>query len=142
YSLGCTLLKLVTGRTPFSGPEYNNAAKVLFAHCNVALSSLPEFASIPEALKVVLVKMTAKDPQQRYRTGREVADALEPLIGDGTASQRTPLLERARVEVEETPVKPLTDPLPEELSRLTASIQETPRDTPPTLTFARPMEPK
>jgi eukaryotic-like serine/threonine-protein kinase len=131
YSLGCTLFKLATGRTPFSGADYDNPAKVLFAHCHIGLSSLPEFSSIPENLKGVLAKMTARDPRQRYRTGREVADALAPLIGEGARSQQTPLLAWAQVEVEETPVKPLSDPLPHELSRLTASMQETPRETPP-----------
>lgn len=131
YSLGCTLFKLLTGRTPFSGPEYDNVAKVLTAHCQVPLESIEGFALVPENVRGVLVKMTAKDPAQRYQSGRDVAEALRPIVGETTASMIQPHeLAPAKQELVDTPVRPLTDPLPEELSRLTGSVHETPRNTP------------
>jgi serine/threonine protein kinase len=129
YSLGCTLFKLLTGRAPYSGPEYDNAAKVMYAHCQMPLASVPGFASIPEKLQAVLLKMTAKDPGERHQTGREVAEALQPFLAD-RAVVPAPSSVKAAEEVGETPVRPLTDPLPEELSRLTQSVYETPKNTP------------
>jgi serine/threonine protein kinase len=142
YGLGCTLFKLLTGRAPFSGPEYDNSAKVLFAHSNVPLSTVAELQSIPAKLRKVLLKMTAKDPALRYRTGQEVAEALEPFSADSPAAQQTPLLERAKVEIEETPVRPLTHPLPAEFSQLTTSALETRHDPPLTPTSVGISKPK
>ena len=130
YGLGCTLFKLVTGRAPFSGPEYDNAAKVLFAHGHVPLSTVAGFPSIPEKLREVLLKMTAKDPAQRYRAGQDVAEALAPFSAETPAIQQTPLQERAKLEIEETPLRPLTLPLPTEFSHLTTSALETRHDPP------------
>lgn len=136
YGLGCTLFKLLTGRTPYSGPEYDNVAKVLNAHSTVPLSSVDGFQLVPENLRDVLLKMTAKDPDHRYRSGREVAEALMPFFGDITGSAMQPhAVVVEKEDIAETPVRRLTDPLPEELSRLTGSIHETPQNTraaPPT----------
>src|SRR5262249_44651578 len=132
YGLGCTLFTLLTGRAPFSGPEYDNAAKVLFAHGHVPLSTVPGFPSIPEKLREVLLKMTAKDPAQRYRAGQDVAEALAPFSTEAPAIQQTPLLERAKLEIEETPLRPLTLPLPAEFSHLTTAALATRHDPPPT----------
>jgi hypothetical protein len=130
YSLGCTLFKLLTGRAPYGGAEYDNAAKVMHAQCNVPISAADGFASIPDKLGDVISKLTAKDPAQRYATGNEVAEALAPFFATSAKDALQPHpLEQGREEIHETPVRPLTDPLPEELTRLTASVHETPRDT-------------
>jgi hypothetical protein len=76
--------------------------------------------------------MTAKDPAQRYRAGQDVAEALAPFSAEAPAIQQTPLLERAKLEIEETPLRPLTLPLPAEFSHLTTSALETRHDPPPT----------
>jgi len=128
YSLGCTLFRLLTGHAPYSGSEYDSPAKVLYAHCHVPLESTPDFEFVPSELRDVLLRMTSKDPAHRFRTGREVAEALAPFVGE---SAMTPLPSGSKSgdEIVETPVRPLTDPWPEELSRLTGSPQETPRDS-------------
>ncbi|MBI1831106.1 MAG: protein kinase [Planctomycetes bacterium] len=130
YSLGCTFFRLLTGRTPYSGSEYDNPAKVLYAHCHVPLSSTPEFDLVPEDLRPVFSRLTAKDPADRFQTGREVADALAPFLAD-KAITPIPVETKADEEIAETPVRPLTDPWPEELSRLTGSPHETPPDSAP-----------
>jgi serine/threonine protein kinase len=124
YSLGSTLFKLVTGKEPYSGPDYGNSASQLYAHCHVPLTSAPAFELIPEELRPVLLRMMAKDPAERYQSGREVAEALAPF-----AVGSAPALLGAAGEGEPK-VQPLMQPLPEELSRLTQSVVETPRDTP------------
>ncbi len=122
YSLGCTLFKLLTGRAPFSGPDYDSAAKQLYAHAHVPLTALDAFRSIPEDLRAVLLRMTAKAPAERYATAREVAEALAPL-----AAGAQPLrLLGLNAQGADPAVRPLPPTLPEELSRLAGLRHETP----------------
>jgi eukaryotic-like serine/threonine-protein kinase len=122
YSLGCTLFKLLTGRPPFPGPDYDSAPQKLYAHSNIPLTAAPDFELVPEALRPVLLRMTAKAPADRYPTAREVADELAPFAVD---SQLVRLLQSAGAAV--TPaLRPLPPGQPEDLERLTASPHETP----------------
>jgi serine/threonine protein kinase len=120
YSLGCTLFKLLTGRPPFSGPDYDSAARLILAHSSVPLSAADGFASIPPALGAVLLRMTAKDPDDRYQTGQEVVQALTPFAA---GSQPALLLGQ---ETAEPHIRELPRPLPEEIARLTRSPGVTP----------------
>jgi hypothetical protein len=80
------------------------------------------FDTLPEKIKPVLARMTAKDPDQRYPTAREVAQALAPLAGN---SRTAGLLDGA----DEPPVAPVPTPPPQEWTRLTQSLVDTPRDS-------------
>jgi serine/threonine protein kinase len=126
YGLGCTLVKLLTGRAPFGSPEFDNPVKQTFAHCNVPLTAAPAFALIPEVLRPILLRMTAKKPNERYGSGREVAEALAPFA---VGSQPLALLEKV-ADVVEVPLRALSEPLPDVLSRLTYSPVDTSRSDP------------
>jgi serine/threonine protein kinase len=139
YSLGCTLYKLLTGDVPFSGPEYSSVAAVVYAHCHVPLASVPTFALVPESMRDVLLKMMAKDPGERFQTAREVIEALTPF-SESSALAPPGLLDRVKREVETTPVTPLPDPLPMELSRLMDHASETSQLTPMSSQAVAPIE--
>jgi serine/threonine protein kinase len=78
YSLGCTLYHLLTGAPPFKG---TSVYEVLRHHELTDARSVhlvrPE---VPEELAVVVQKMMAKKPAERYQTPVEVAKALTPFI--------------------------------------------------------------
>jgi formylglycine-generating enzyme required for sulfatase activity len=81
YSLGCTLYDLLTGRPPF--PEGSLLQKLL-AHCERSPTPVRSLrADVPPELAVVLGRMMAKDPTQRYETPAEVAKALGPFARGG-----------------------------------------------------------
>lgn len=80
YSLGCTLYKLLSGRAPFSGPEYSTVYKKMEAHAREPVPSLHDRRpEVPAELVGVLDRMLAKDPAARFATPGEVASALTPF---------------------------------------------------------------
>jgi serine/threonine protein kinase len=79
YSLGCTLYKLLTGRAPFSGPEFDTTFKKIRAHTQFPVPPVREARpDVPALLTAVLGRMVAKQPDGRYASPAAVADALRP----------------------------------------------------------------
>ena len=80
YSLGCTLYKLLTGRAPFSGPEYRTTLDKMNAHVQQPAPPVRQIVpEVPEGLAAVLDRMLAKDPAARFATPAEVAAAVAPF---------------------------------------------------------------
>jgi serine/threonine protein kinase len=77
YSLGVTLYTLVNGKPPFGG----SCTQKLVGHTTIKPASLTEIRrEIPKALSVIVDRMIAKDPAQRFQTPAEVVDALQPWL--------------------------------------------------------------
>jgi hypothetical protein len=91
YSLGCTLYYLLSGRPPF---QADSLYQLLYAHQEVEAPLLHQVrAEVPAKLALVVSKMMAKQPRQRYQTPVEVAQALTPFIqrsGTGSTSVGAP----------------------------------------------------
>jgi serine/threonine protein kinase len=77
YSLGATFFRMITDKTLFTG---KTAKEIVLKHIKeappAASSAEP---SIPDELDLVIAKMLAKDPGQRYQTVRELISALEEV---------------------------------------------------------------
>jgi serine/threonine protein kinase len=80
YSLGCTFFRLLTGQPPFFGPKYRTAVEKMVAHLKEDAPSIRDRrAEVSESLAGVIERMMAKDPDHRFRTPQDVADALAPF---------------------------------------------------------------
>ncbi len=80
YSLGCTLYKLLSGRAPFSGPEYCATLDKMNAHVQKPPPPIRQFAAdVPERLAAVVDRMLAKNPADRFATPAAVVEAVAPF---------------------------------------------------------------
>lgn len=74
YSLGVVLYELLAGRVPF---EADSSMSVLFMHIN---EPPPAIEGIHPALREVVERALAKNPDERYQTCRDLADAFANAV--------------------------------------------------------------
>jgi serine/threonine protein kinase len=78
YSLGVVVYEWLTGTPPFQGKTF---AELANQHLNIPPPPLSEKApNLSPAIEQVVLKALEKDPQQRYPTITEFAQALEQAI--------------------------------------------------------------
>ncbi|WP_054650261.1 Stk1 family PASTA domain-containing Ser/Thr kinase [Lactobacillus pantheris] len=74
YSLGVILYEMLTGSVPFEG---DSAVTIALKHFQEDIPYVRDFdPRIPQALENVVLKSTAKDPQQRYPSAAAMASDL------------------------------------------------------------------
>lgn len=85
YSFGVTCYCMLAGQPPFQG---NTAFEVAVQHVNKPPPPLAKVRpDLPEALCAIVHKMMAKDPAQRYQTGRDLLrDIVRLREGVGATS--------------------------------------------------------
>jgi serine/threonine protein kinase/Tol biopolymer transport system component len=107
YSLGVILFEMLSGKTPF---EATTPLGMAFKH---AIDPVPNILNInpdlPAGIEAVLDKVLAKDPDERYGTGAEFANAFlatlpQPITSD--ASLMTPHSTRILKSTELTTLPP------------------------------------
>ncbi|MBN2475872.1 MAG: protein kinase [Pirellulales bacterium] len=80
YSLGCTLYKLLAGQPPFGGTKYKGTFDKMTAHVSEQIPSIRQCRDdVPDDLIGVMDRMLAKDPNDRFATPDELAEAMTPL---------------------------------------------------------------
>ena len=123
YSLGCTLYKLLSGRAPFSGEKYRGSFEKMTAHVQEPVPPIRQLdPAIPEQLAAALDRMLAKEPNGRFATPAEVAEALVPFCIDCDLPR---LLVRAE-EAEAAAAEPPSPALPRQTAPSAAESPLTP----------------
>lgn len=86
YALGIILYELLTGSVPFEG---DSAVTVALKHFQEEIPSVKAFdPRIPQALENVVLKATAKYPNQRYTSASAMADDLSTSLSPTRASEK------------------------------------------------------
>ncbi|MFP2913242.1 serine/threonine-protein kinase, partial [Pyxidicoccus sp. 3LFB2] len=80
YSLGVVYFELLCGRPPFVG----DTAAVLQAHVSRRPPSLKELAPwpVPASLEALVLRLLAKDPEERFPNAAALAEALRKVTGE------------------------------------------------------------
>ena len=88
FSLGVILYTLLAGYRPFQG---NSAMTVCFKVANHNPPSVTAFdTELPPQLDAIVSRAIAKNPAERYQTGREMAAVIAQLLLNNDAADRSP----------------------------------------------------
>ncbi len=79
YSLGCILYQLVGGTNLYHFPRNTSYIDWLKAHTSSAPKSFSQSLNCPQSLEDLVFRCVAKDPDHRFQTARELADALAEI---------------------------------------------------------------
>jgi serine/threonine protein kinase len=79
YSLGVTLYQMLTGVLPFDAAD-----PLEWVHCHIARQPTPpgDRAEVPEPLSAIVVKLLAKNAEERYQTACGLEADLRRCLGD------------------------------------------------------------
>lgn len=93
YALGCTLYSMLTGQTPFEG---TTALEVISKHRTQPITR-PEIVvkNIPPGLSDIVMRMVAKDPNDRHDNMGQVVAELEAFLGVAAVGTFSPSEEHA-----------------------------------------------
>src|SRR4051794_12663619 len=86
YALGVILYQFLTGRVPYSG---NSTVEVLMKHLQDPLPVLPlrsAVPALPPRVEQVVAKALAKNPNDRYASGKAMVDDLAEALAAGTGA--------------------------------------------------------
>lgn len=103
YSLACTMYHMMAGQLPF---RHEIPLKRMSMRIDTKPIPISEYVRVPKRLEQILMqRMLATDPDDRYQTGQEVHDVLMSLIPKPPGSSTV-------VQVE-TPPAPTPEPPPD-----------------------------
>lgn len=81
YSLGVLFYQLVTGRLPYAA---DTPLAVVLKHVNEPVPDPTQLnPAIPTGIRTVVTTAMAKNPEERYQSAKEMADALREVLRSG-----------------------------------------------------------
>ena len=111
YSLGFTLFRLLTGRTPFA--TTNGAAAVMAAHLHAPPPRVTDVVpGLSTQMDQVIAVGMAKDPAQRFSSARGLAEATAAALNDRTVQLTAPWKSIPRGQANSFPPSPLAPTMP------------------------------
>lgn len=80
YSCGILMFEMLTGRVPFRG---DSAVEIALKHMKEPLPSIKELNPVvPRSVENVILKASAKNPKNRYKDVREMAEDIKTCLDE------------------------------------------------------------
>lgn len=122
YAMGIILYEMITGRVPFDG---ESAVTIALKHFQDELPDIHIYSQqVPQALENVVLKATAKDPINRYKTTEEMQADLYTSLDANRAQEAkwspVPILDETRA------IEPVEEVVPEAPSVPEDVVEEQP----------------
>ncbi len=128
YALGCVMYRMLTGRLPFDGKTRYELYQKHLQEAPRPFSEVRPDLEFPARLELIVMKVLAKRPDQRFQTAAEMRHALQTVSSE-TRSRRAM---RARVSLKHTsPQQPSAAPWT--LSQPSPFLDDAARDLDPTV---------
>ncbi len=90
HSLGYVFYELLTGKPPFQRSESENEMLHAIAKLVPTLPSVRSDHRVPGALDTIVMKLLEKQPEARYQSGREFAEALRAVLAEAGPEWNAP----------------------------------------------------
>ena len=104
YSLGCIAYELASGRPPFIREGMGD---LIVAHISEQPTDLASIVpQVPHPLNQIVMRMLAKNPEERQQSMLEVVGQIEGLLKVGAARFGTMILPPERTSATTTPLQP------------------------------------
>ncbi|PYZ97970.1 serine/threonine protein kinase [Alteribacter lacisalsi] len=86
YSLGIVFYEMIAGEVPFNG---DTAVSVAIKHIQTPLPSIRDkYPHIPQSVENVIIKATAKSPDERYTTAGSMEEDLETVLSPSRLNEK------------------------------------------------------
>ena len=99
YSAGILMYELLVGKLPFKG---ENAVEIAIKQMKDKIPSVCEInPDIPQSVENVILKATAKNPKNRYKTAKDMHDDLKTVLSEERKNEEKWVYEYPESEFEE-----------------------------------------
>lgn len=107
YSMGILMYELLTAKLPYRG---DNAVEIALKHLKEPLPSIrEELPNIPQSIENIILKSTAKNPDNRYNDAREMYEDLKTAMDDSREDEPMYIYEHDEGELDLSNIKKTKD---------------------------------
>ena len=103
YSLGIMMFEMLTGKVPFKG---DSAVEIALKHIKEEIPSVRSINPVvPQSVENVILKATAKNPKNRYRDVREMAEDIKTCLDEDRQDEEKITFKYPEIDFSETNTK-------------------------------------
>ena len=107
YSMGILMYELLTGKLPFRG---DNAVEIALKHLKEPFPNIKDILpEVPQSIVNIIMKATAKNPDNRYKDAREMNEDLSTCLNENRADEKPYKFNNSEDEVVKKEIKPVKE---------------------------------
>ena len=103
YSLGIMMFEMLAGKVPFKG---DSAVEIALKHIKEDMPSIREINPVvPQSVENIILKATAKNPKNRYRDVREMAEDIKTCLDEERQDEEKIVFKYPEIDFSDSPAK-------------------------------------